>query len=190
MDYTVVLPCQEVPMTRVLMATLVFAAFLAPASLSAKFETVLIELRAPTLAGPVRSTDPLVRQFDVWSGMGTGRLTLAQAEGFIADWKAGPIAEPARGLPRYDVLFYGAGCSEPGPACDGHYTLTYVVIYVRDSATGRGYVYFPGPGETLAAINGPSIYRGPTVEGRWFRTTSAWDIFAATMLTGAVVARG
>jgi hypothetical protein len=114
--------------------------------------------------------------------MGTQQLTLANAEGFIADWKAGPIEEPARTLPRYDVLFYGSNCAAPAPGCD--YTLTYVVTYVHDLAMRRGYVYFPAPNETLFAINGSSISRGPTVEGRWFRTTTAWNTFSAARLAG------
>jgi hypothetical protein len=171
-------------MTRALAAGLVLTALLSPAVLSAKWDTALIELRAPTLVTPIRSSETPVREFNVWSGMGTNQLALQEAEGFIANWKAGPIAEPGHDLPRYDVLFYGSECAAAASGCIDHYTLTYVVTYAHDSLTGRGYVYFPGSNETLFAINGPSIWRGPTVEGRWFRTTTTWDRFAATLLGG------
>ena len=79
------------------------------------------------------------------------------------------------------MLFYTASCASQDPSC-GNPLLSYVVTYAIDPATRQGYVYFPGESETLYAINGPSIYRGRGVEGRWFRTTTTWDTFAATLI--------
>jgi hypothetical protein len=156
---------------------------LAPVILAAKGTTTLIELRSRALAEPIRITDAKVREFDVWSGPGVNGVAVADAVGFIADWKAGTVAAPPD-LQRYDVLFYTASCASPGPGCDDH-LLSYVVTYGIDPATRQGYVYFPGETETLYAINGPSIYRGRDVEGRWFRTTTTWDAFATPLIASA-----
>jgi hypothetical protein len=186
----------EVAMTRLVASGLLLVVALA-APLDAKGPTVRIELRAPALGAPMASNDPGVRDFDVWSGPGTSSrsagVTVAGTEGFIANWKAGAVAAPPPGSVRYDALFY-AGCAEPGPGCD-HPTLVYVVTYAVDTVSGRGYVYFPGHNETLYAINGVSIYRGPDVEGRWFQATTAWDDFVRPLIasrrtSGAAIAPG
>jgi hypothetical protein len=171
-------------MTRAVALAVVVSTLLAPATIVAKGATTLIELRSPALTAPIRTTDAKVREFNIWSGPGVNDVAVADAEGFIANWKAGAVDAP-RDLQRYDVLFYTDSCATPGPGCDDH-LLIYVVTYAIDPATRQGYVYIPGAGETLYAINGPSIYRGRDVEGRWFLTTTTWDAFATPLVASAV----
>jgi len=170
-------------MTRTVVFVAVASALLAPATLVAKGATTLIELHSPALAAPIHSTDARVQEFEVWSGPGVNDVAVADAEGFIANWKAGAV-DPPRDLRRYDVLFYTASCAAQDPSC-GNPLLSYIVTYAIDPATRQGYVYFPGESETLYAINGPSIYRGREVEGRWFRTTTTWDAFATPLIASA-----
>jgi hypothetical protein len=170
-------------MTRAVVLVAVASALLAPATIAAKGATTLIELRSPALAAPIRTTDARVQEFEVWSGPGVNNVAVSDAEGFIANWKAGAVAAP-RDLQRYDVLFYTASCPAQDPGC-GDPLLSYVVTYGLDPKTKQGYVYFPSEAETLFAINGPSIYRGRDVEGRWFRTTTTWDAFVAPLIASA-----
>jgi hypothetical protein len=153
----------------------------AAGTLSAKGDMVLIEARGEGLPRAVRITDPRIDRFHVWSGPGVNGVAVHEAEGFIANWKQGAAAEPAPQLPRFELAFY-AGCHAGANCRSATPTLAYVVTYARDPRSNAGYVYIPGRADAAYAANVRSIYRG--VEGRWFRTTDAWDRFVAPFLAG------
>lgn len=151
---------------------------LAVVPLWAKGPTTRIVIAGPALPAPLRITDAaLLRQFSVWSGLGTGANGVESSEGFIIDWHSGTSAEPALHLPRYEVSFYAKYANRPLASQDEH--LAYVVRYAPDVAAGRGYVYLPGRGDDAFALNARTIFRG--VEGRWFKATDAWYQAAATL---------
>jgi hypothetical protein len=146
----------------------------ASASVFAKGDMVRIEIRSPALAGAIAITDPKIQGFHVWSGPGVNNVAVANADGFIANWKGGVVSNPPARAARYELSWYaachaGANCRSTQPA------LVYVVVYARDPSSGHGYVYLPGKGEPSYDLNVTSIYRG--VEGHWFRTTESWDRF-------------
>ena len=152
----------------------VVALFVASPSVSAKGAMVRIEIRSAALAEWIAITDPNIQGFHVWSGPGVNNVPVADAEGFIANWKGGAVPNPPARAPRYELSWYaachaGANCRSTQPS------LVYVVVYARDPSTGDGYVYLPGKGEPSYDLNVTSIYRG--VEGHWFRTTESWDRF-------------
>jgi hypothetical protein len=67
--------------------------------------------------------------------------------GFIIDWSQGLVAEPPKGLRRYEVSFHTKLLNEE--------RLVYVVSYEFDSSTQLGYVYLPGKtNENLRAERG------------------------------------
>jgi hypothetical protein len=150
----------------------------AAASLGAKGETTQIRISGGNLASPVRIADPVVlRQFQVWSGAGTFRRfgggdSIEATEGFIVDWSSGVVADPPKGLPRYEVAFYTGAATGP----------VYVVYYEPDPSSNGGYVYLPGKGEELYVSNTRSILRGHGFEGHWLRATRAWRQAAASVL--------
>ena len=60
-----------------------------------------------------------IEDFTPWAGPGVNGARVPSAEGFIVDWHAGVVRQPA-GLQHYEVSFY-AGCrssrqiGQPGP---------------------------------------------------------------------------
>jgi hypothetical protein len=159
-------------------AALALCVVVAPASLGAKGETTQIVISGGDLASPVRIADPVVlRQFQVWSGAGTFRRLgggdpIEATEGFIVDWSSGVVADPPKGLPRYEVAFYTGPATGP----------VYVVYYEPDPSSDRGYVYLPGKGEELYVSNTRSILRGHGFEGHWLHATRAWQQAAASVI--------
>ena len=142
--------------------------------LSAKGNTIRIVIRGGDLAAPVQIADVSVAgRFHVWSGPGTSSN---EPQGLIVDWSRG-TAVPPRNLPRYEISFVTTR-RDPG---------TYVVSYVIDPATNRGYVYLPGKTDPEYKDNVWLIYRG--VEGRWFHAWSAWEQIAHPLIARAAKAR-
>lgn len=84
-----------------------------------------------------------------------------------------PMADPPKGLPRYEVSFYAKMPNE---------RLVYVVFYEYDPATEHGYVYLPGRTDESYWLNMGTIARG--VEGKWFRAWSAWEGIARPLIAG------
>ena len=153
-----------------------------PVLLWAKGDTVAIEITGGSLRAPIRATNPVIDQFNVWSGAGANAGTLETATGFIIDWHSGIVAEPPAGLRQYQVSFYAgcrAGSNEPGCA-DERPHLAYVVSYDWDPSSGQGFVYLPGSSDPRWQRNVTSIYRG--VEGHWFRAAQAWDRFVRPLI--------
>jgi hypothetical protein len=147
-------------------AVAIFSLACVPLLLLAKGPTFKITIEGPELSSPVEISDELVLgKFNVWAGAGT----TPQTEGFIVDWGKGPVGGEQAVLtsPRYKVSFHVIHQDRP---------ISYVVFYAFDPATGKGYVYLPGKGETYWGSNVYLIWRG--VEGKWLNASGAWTDFA------------
>jgi hypothetical protein len=151
-------------------------------SLFAKGNMVRIEIRGQALSRPVAIIDPKIQAFHVWSGPGVNNVAVENAEGFIANWKNGTVPAPPARMPRYELSWYAA-CHQGAVNCRSTQpSIVYVVRYARDPSSGHGFVYLPGRGEPSYDLNVRSIYRGPRVEGHWFRTTESWERFVDPLL--------
>ena len=161
-------------------ALIVGIGIFAPAPVAAKAPTVKITINAERAASIV-VTEPAVRQFYVWAGPGVQINDIPQTTGFIGDWAKGPTAKPPDVLQRYRIAFY-TGCkrSESDSCNTDQPQLSYVVFYVYDPATPKGYVYVPGRGEPWYDLNTRSILRG--VEGDWFLASREWQAFIQPFL--------
>jgi hypothetical protein len=163
-------------------AITVFSLILIPLLLLAKGSTLKITIEGSALSSPIEINDELVlEKFQVWAGAGTQsmdvktRVTTQLTEGFIVDWGKGPVGERViLGLPQYKVSFHVIHQDRP---------TSYVVFYAFDPATGKGYVYLPGEGETYFSSNVYLIWR--RVEGKWLNATSAWTDFARPVIERA-----
>jgi len=153
--------------------------FIAPAASWAKGDMVLIEIKGASLTAPLKITDPKIQESNVWAGPGVNGSTVENAEGFIADWWKGAVAQPADGVPRYELSFY-AGC-RTAPSCLGETPiLVYVVSYAYDASSKRGFIYLPGTSRNVS-----TIYHGKDVEGHWFLATDAWQDFVRPLIAKA-----
>ena len=162
---------------RPLVATVVVAVLLV-ASLDAKGPTVRIEIRDLVSGTVSQMTDrSVLNQFHVWSGPGTYSGPPGQGtegtEGFIIDWRNGPITERPAQLRRYELRFY-AGPREGKVPPDPPEKLAYVVLYENDPSTGQGFVYLPGSSDEHFRLNVASIHR-QGMNGKWFRASSEWQ---------------
>lgn len=158
---------------------LAFLSLVIPARLFAKADISKITIEGADLKTPIEITD--FRDFkgvgySPWAGPGTFVNGKAQTEGFIIDDWSQPVTERAKGLQRYKVSLYAKFPDEK---------LVYVVLYEYDPATGRGYIYLPGRGDEWYGLNMGTIARG--VEGRWYRSRTAWDSVARPLIAGAKV---
>lgn len=158
---------------RPVVASVVFAVLLV-ASLDAKGSTVRIEIRDLVSGAVSQMTDRAVlNQFQVWSGPGTYSGSSEGTDGFIIDWRNGPITERPAQLRRYELRFY-AGPRDGKTPPDPPEKLAYVVLYENDPSTGQGYVYLPGNGDEYFRLNVASIHR-QGLNGKWLRASSAWQ---------------
>jgi hypothetical protein len=162
-------------MGRILTVLIVFLSFAIPARVFAKGDLVRITIKGADLKTPIEITDPkTLANIHIWTGPGTSSSEPGfnpNTPGFIINWSQGPIAEPPKGLQRYEVSFYAKMPNE---------RLVYVVFYEYDPMTQHGYVYLPGRADEWYRLNVGTIYRG--VEGRWFRAWSEWDSLARPLL--------
>lgn len=140
----------------------------------AKGTTTKITLTETRRGTSVQLTDPsILQRFNVWAGRGTfvtiaGRETKEASEGFIIDWSAGVVGAPPTYFPRYEVKFF---VRDPNSATE---KLVYVVYYVHDPSSRRGFVYLPGRSDEMYRLNVRAIHRGENREGNWFRASLAW----------------
>jgi hypothetical protein len=135
----------------------------------AKGLTTRITLRDTTLDTSIDITDPSVLgAFNVWAGPGTYSNGVEGTHGFIIDWAAGIARDRPNGPSRYEVMFYVRFANRSTEE------LAYVVLYERDPASRRGFVYLPGRSEEHYGRNVKAILRH-NLEGHWFHATEAWD---------------
>jgi hypothetical protein len=152
-------------------AASIVLALLLVASLEAMGPTTRIEIRDMASGAVSQMSDPsALSQFHVWSGPGTYSGGTEGTEGFIIDWRSGPITERPAQLRRYELRFYNG----PKRPQDPPESLAYVVIYEHDASTGRGYVYLPGKTDENFHLNVRSIVRHG-LEGHWFNANDAWQ---------------
>lgn len=150
----------------------------------AKGDMVLIEVKAKSLRAPIKITDTKIQEFNVWAGPGVNDAGLQEAEGFIADWKKGAVAEPPTGLERYELSFY-AGCVTDRHCLGERPSLVYVVTYAYAPSSDHGFIYLPGRGDAQYKLNGATIYHGPWVDGHWFFATESWETFVRPLIVKA-----
>jgi hypothetical protein len=157
---------------------------LAPASLSAKGDTVKIRIKGEGFSAPIEITDPKIKAFNVWAGPGVTVNGLEQTEGFIIEWSKGVVAQIPTGLHRYQAFFY-EGCETGDPNCrKGEPSLAYVVSYAYNPSTGQGFVYLPGRDDEQFKSN-KGMWHGHGFEGNWLRATKAWESFVNPLIAKA-----
>lgn len=131
-----------------------FALILAALSSSvclAKGKTIQVSISGPGIARPIHTSDRAVIAPSPWGGD-------------FAQFKAGPVVEPPKDLPRYQVhLWVDLG---------GSTEMKYTILFVPDPATGRSSVHIPGKLDRWYANNVFTILRGN--EGQWFAADPSW----------------
>ena len=162
-------------MKSALVATLIIAAL--AIAVSAKGLTTRITLRDTTLDTSIDISDPSVLgAFNVWAGPGTYSGGVEGTHGFIIDWAAGIARDRPNGLSGYEVMFYVRFANRSTEE------LAYVVLYERDPASRRGFVYLPGRSDEHYGRNVKAIFRH-NLEGNWFHATEAWDNAVNSLLS-------
>lgn len=130
-------------------------------------------IEGPHLAAPLEIKDARIKDFTPWAGPGVTINGVKQTEGFIIDWKQGPLSRRPSALPQYKLSFYGKLYGQPENGGD---ELVHVVLYEYDALVGHGYVYLPGKADEWYRLNASKMtHEG--MEGNWFRATRAWDEF-------------
>ena len=160
-------------MTRVISAAFcLLVIFSVTAVVLAKGTTTKITITGVGLQSPVEVSDPQVlKNFNVWSGLGTFGNGIEGTEGFIVDWASAAVSDRPNGLRTFELSFYVRYANRPFSEQTDQ--LAYVVSYAVDPVTGRGYVYLPGKSDEPYRLNTKAIYRGR--EGNWFRASAAWQ---------------
>ena len=157
---------------------LIISALSIPAPLCAKGIITRITIKGVSLATPVEVTDARIKDFTPWAGPGVIINGIKQTDGFIIDWKQGPLSGRPGDLQRYEVAFYG---KLYGPLEGAKEELVHVVIYEYDPLVGRGYVYLPGKTDEQYRLNSSKMLHDG-LEGNWFRATRAWDDFVKAFI--------
>jgi len=158
-----------------LFSAVAFLLLLAPNSALAKGKTLKITIDGGNLRNTIEIKSPRVlAPFRVWSGPGTSAYPSIDhaAPSFIVDWSQGALRNHPENLPLYKISFWA---DSPKPR------VVYVVFYEYDPAVKQGYVYLPGQNDEWFALNIATIMRD--VEGKWFRSWSAWDQVASPLLS-------
>jgi hypothetical protein len=155
------------------------------AVVSAKGMTTRIVVTGTQLGAPIELRDrDVVGAFNVWSGPGTRINGVEAMDGFIVDWRSGAVEPKVSNLWQFEISFYvdenSSGSNRP----------VYVVSYGLNPLSGDGYVYLPGRADPRWGANVRSIFRGAKYEGRWFRTTAAWQDVMRTYVIGKAPAAG
>jgi len=122
--------------------------------LDAKGPTVKLTVTGPALSQPLDITDSRV---------------LMSSQVFAGAFLSGGSSAPDASLPRYRVSFH----VELPKWMNAGVQVKYVVLYVKDSRTGRGFVYLPGRGEDGYWLNVGTIMRDGQ-DGRWHSAGSEW----------------
>jgi hypothetical protein len=93
-------------MKRALAISAIFLSLGNPASWFAAKQTSKITIQGADLAAPIQIDDgKIVANFQVVSGRGTySNEPRLEEPSFIIDWSQGPTAEPAKALPRYEIV--------------------------------------------------------------------------------------
>jgi len=130
----------------------------------------LILISGGGLTQPVEITDPAsLKAFDPWMGQ-------------FADWQQKPLTDAPCFRRSIEVLFYMKWPERNSSLDRGDLKMIYATRYC---STGlMGYVYLPGPGESLYRENIGTIIRG-NADGKWYPATAAWN----ALLSNSVATR-
>lgn len=135
----------------------------------------LIAITGGGLIHQIDITDPTaLKEFDPWRGE-------------FADWQQKALVDAPCFRRSVEVLFYMNWPERKSPPDHadldrGDLKMIYATRYCSTGSTG--YVYVPGPGESLYRNNAGTIMRGDA-DGKWHPSTPAWD----ALLGNAVVTR-
>ncbi len=127
--------------------------------LEAKGPTVKLVVTGPGLPNAVEVTSANALAASVWGGEFIGR----------------PSATPPAMLPRYIVAFHVRLPRDQGVK------MMYVVQYVRDPFSGRGFVYLPARDDEWGHVNRSTIGRDGQ-DGRWHSAERKWSEAVAMAL--------
>jgi len=122
-------------------------------------ETAKLTISGPGLRRPVEIRDPAV---------------LALSNVFGGSFIGSAAAAPEETWPRYTVVF-------DVQHRNGVEAAAYVVHYVRDAATGEGFIYLPGRGDPRYRRNVHTILR-TYQDGTWRHASRAWSQAIAARL--------
>lgn len=177
-------------------AVVAFLALLlgAPGIVSAKANTLRIEITGPGLSRPLLLTAPeIVGSFHIWNGPGVTvngepvHLDPDRQRGHFIDWPRGIASHRTVGMPRFTVTFHLDAERAPYESWS-----RYVVFYEFEPSSAGGYIYLPLQKDTHPHVN-TAIVHG--VEGNWFFSSTAWEqhiraaIAAQQRLTATASAR-
>src|SRR5882672_1025788 len=135
----------------------------------------LIVISGGGLTRQIEITDPsTLKAFDPWQGQ-------------FADWRKKSLVDAPCFRRSFEVLFYvhwpeGKPPLDHGDLDRSDLNMIYATRYC--STGSEGYVYLPGPSESLYRNNAGTIMRGDA-DGKWHPSTPAWD----ALLGNAVVTR-
>src|SRR6267142_925911 len=87
-----------------------------PGPVCAKGIITKVVIKGTNLAAPVEITDAGIKDFTPWAGPGVTINGVKQTEGFIIDWKQGPLSGKPTQLQRYEISFYGNLYGQPQSA--------------------------------------------------------------------------
>ena len=104
----------------------------------------------------------ILKSFDPWMGQ------------FI-DRAKGPVAQPSRQDPAYDVFFYMKWSGRHSTHDRGKLKMVYTMRYVPGHDGQPGYIYLPGRGEEFYNNNIGTIWREKE-DGRWHQASAAWEV--------------
>jgi hypothetical protein len=120
----------------------------------------LILISGGGLDQPVEITDPAsLKAFDPWNGQ-------------FADWQQKPLTDAPCFRRSFEVLFYMKWAERKSSLDRGDLKMIYATRYCSTGLTG--YVYLPGPNESLYRGNIGTIIRGDA-DGKWHVATAAWN---------------
>ena len=120
----------------------------------------LIVISGGGLARPVEITDQsLLKAFDPWTGQ-------------FADWQEKPLADAPCFRRSFKVQFYMRWPGRESSLDRDNLQMIYATRYCSTGLTG--YVYLPGPNESLYRGNIGTIIRGDA-DGKWHVATAAWN---------------
>jgi hypothetical protein len=154
--------------------------------LSAKAPTILIQIKAATLTGPIGITDPnFLNAFSFFNGPGVSTPDPGRyAPGTIIDWKSGAVSPPPTVGKRFEVSILTPPHDRPQCVTEQP-CLVYVVYYDYDPVSKRGFVYLPGKGEPWHDLDINLLYHGPGVQGHWYRALDPWSAAVMPLIANA-----
>lgn len=101
---------------------------------------------------------------DIWTGTRPSESWFDFPTSFIGS----VVGEPDRALPRYTVSFFADSSQDRRRP-----QKLYVVRYVPDPRTGRGFIYLPLQSDPDGGLNG--IMVRPGKDGHWVAASAEWS---------------